>query len=146
MVFLLYLLLIYYLHGHFFLQQMLWSLNVHWRSAILFPILFSLQVKLSRDIICGFGIRCYQYADDTQLQTSLTKSSGDAVEVLRYHLIALVKWLKANKMKLNPDETEVMLAGKVDSWRTLCFPLLMGFGWPLPKGYTGSRDVAGEAS
>lgn len=56
------------------------------------------------EIICRFGIGYHQYAGDI----SLSRSPTNVVKVLNHCLIAVVEWLKANKLKLNPDKMEVM--------------------------------------
>lgn len=40
-----------------------------------------LSFMLFREIICGFAIGCYQFAEDTQLNNFLSKSSGDVVSL-----------------------------------------------------------------
>lgn len=79
-------------------------------------------IKPLGEIVHSFGTGCHHCADDTQLYTSLSKSSGDAVEV-RY-LSAVVQWLKANKLK--SDRTEVILVGKVNIMQDLVLPSFDG--------------------
>ncbi|KAF7248106.1 Zinc finger and SCAN domain-containing protein 29 [Varanus komodoensis] len=57
------------------------------------------------------GLRNHQYTDDTQLYLSFSTNPGEAVAVLNRCLADVMGWMRANKLKLNPDKTEVLLVG-----------------------------------
>lgn len=65
---------------------------------------------------------CHQYPEGTQLSISLSKFPGDVVEILNHCLSAVVKWLRGNKVKLNPDMTEVKLLGKAEIFKATMLP------------------------
>ncbi|KAF7237674.1 Structural maintenance of chromosomes protein 1B [Varanus komodoensis] len=63
------------------------------------------------EVIRRCGLRNHQYADDTQLYLSFSTNPGEAVAVLNRCLAEVMEWMRANKLKLNPDKTEVLLVG-----------------------------------
>ena len=81
------------------------------QGSVLSPMLFNMYMKPLGAVIRSFGVRCHQYADDTQLYFSFSSSSGEAVEVLNRCLGATMDWMRANKLRLNPDKTELLLVG-----------------------------------
>lgn len=62
------------------------------------------------------------YIQLTPSFTFLFQNPDDVVEVLNCCLTAIAKWLKANKLKLNPDMTEMLLVGKADVLKDLVLP------------------------
>ncbi|KAF7249279.1 Peroxisome proliferator-activated receptor gamma coactivator 1-beta [Varanus komodoensis] len=63
------------------------------------------------EVIRRCGLRNHQYADDTQLYLSFSTNPDEAVAVLNWCLAEAMGWMRANKLKLNPDKTEVLLVG-----------------------------------
>ncbi|KAF7236475.1 putative RNA-directed DNA polymerase from transposon BS [Varanus komodoensis] len=61
------------------------------------------------EVIRRCGLRNHQYADDTQLYLSFSTNPGEAVAVLNRCLAKVMGWMRANKLRLNPDKTEVLL-------------------------------------
>ena len=85
------------------------------RGYVLSPVLFKIYMKPLGEIIQNFGIWCHQYADDTQLYLSLPPKSEEATLPLDQCFASVVDWMMVNKLKLNPDKTEVFLVSqKVD--------------------------------
>lgn len=78
------------------------------------------HVKSLGEIIYYY-VDCHQYADDSQLYISLSRSSSVAVQALNQSPPAVIKRLRGTNWKLNPDKKVVILK----SWRTQWFPLLM---------------------
>lgn len=63
--------------------------------------------KPFKEIIDGFGVDCHQYADGRSSSViSLSRSPNDAIEITNQCLTVVVKWLRMNKMKQNPDKTK----------------------------------------
>lgn len=90
-------------------------------------------MKLLGQIIQGLGVGCHQYADDTQLFISLPTHSREAVEVLELCLEAVGVWMRVNKLKLNPEKTEVLLVIKSLKQVLIHLPVLNGGRTP-PAG------------
>ena len=101
------------------------------QGSILSSMLFNIYMKPLGAVIQSFGVCCHQYADDTQLYFSFSTSSGEAVEVLNQCLAVTMDWMRANKLKLNPDKTEMLLVGGSSDWMVGAQPVLDGVALPL---------------
>ncbi|KAF7237686.1 putative RNA-directed DNA polymerase from transposon BS, partial [Varanus komodoensis] len=81
------------------------------QGSILSSMLINIYMKLLGEVIRRFGLWSHQYADDTQLYLSFTSAPGEVVAVLNQCLAKVIGWMRANKLSLNPDKTEVLLVG-----------------------------------
>ncbi|XP_053142271.1 uncharacterized protein LOC128340742 [Hemicordylus capensis] len=57
--------------------------------------------------------------------------AGEAVTVLKRCLDAVMDWMRVNKLRLNPDKTEVLLVGGSSAWVNDVQPVLDGVARPL---------------
>ena len=72
-------------------------------------MLFNIYMKLLGEVLQSFGVQCHQYEDDTQLFLSFPPNSREDVLTLNQCLASVKGWMRVNKLKLNPDKTEVLL-------------------------------------
>ncbi|XP_061477657.1 uncharacterized protein LOC133382019 [Rhineura floridana] len=96
-------------------------------------MLFNIYMQPLGAVIRSFGVRCHQYADDTQLYFFFSPSSGEAVDVLNCCLTAIMDWMRANKLKLNPDKTETLLVSSLPAQMVDVHPVLDGVTLPLKE-------------
>lgn len=84
---------------------------------------------------CSSGV-CHaphQCAEDMQLLFLLSSSEVEAVVVLNWCLATIMDWVRANKPKLSPDKTKMLLAGNSSGQVRGVQPVLDRVALPLKE-------------
>uniref|UniRef100_A0A803T7X0 Reverse transcriptase domain-containing protein n=1 Tax=Anolis carolinensis TaxID=28377 RepID=A0A803T7X0_ANOCA len=115
------------------------------QGSILSPMLFNIYMKPLGEVIWSFGVRCHLYAEDTQLYYSFPPNSKEAPWILDQCLAAVLAWMRANKLKLNPDKTEVLQVSHMSDRGIGWQPVLDGVALPL-KALVRSLGVLLDSS
>ena len=82
------------------------------QGSVLGPILFTSYIFPIQFVTGQFNVDQHQYADDTQVFITLSKSnSPDRVSRLETALVHLTSWFYHNGLALNPEKSEAILLG-----------------------------------
>ncbi|KAF7243599.1 Collagen alpha-1(XXI) chain [Varanus komodoensis] len=88
-------------------------------------------MKLLGEVIRRFGLKCHQYSGDTQFCLWFSSDPGVAGSTLNRCQDSVMDWMRANKLKLNPDKMEVLLVSKPPFQLGDYKPVLDGVALPL---------------
>ena len=87
------------------------------QGSVLGPLLFTPYTTPLSSPVSGHAIPHHLYADDSQLYVSFSScDSAAALNGLQSCLASVQSWMSTNKLKLNPDKTEVLLIGNQRQW------------------------------
>ena len=79
---------------------------------VLGPLLFAVYCSPVADVIASHGVRCHQYADDTQLHRAMRVDNTIAgLSILAACTTDVKRWYMQNGLKLNPDKSEALIMG-----------------------------------
>ena len=82
------------------------------QGSVLGPILFTSFISPIQFVASHFKVDQQQYADDTQLFISISKTnSADQIRCLEAALLHLTSWFYYNCLALNPEKSEAILLG-----------------------------------
>ena len=82
------------------------------QGSVLGPLLYVLYTAQLFHVISQHGDSVHQYADDIQLYLCVQPAdAAAAVDRLGACLADVEAWLKASRLRLNPDKTQVMWLG-----------------------------------
>ena len=70
-------------------------------------------------IATKYGVSDQQYADDTQLYISISRSNTSKLRDLEDSLLSLFSWFSHNGLFLNPEKTDAVLFGTYQSSKSL---------------------------
>ena len=89
------------------------------QGSVLGPCLYSCYTFPITQIITSYGLSVQIYADDTTIYISFKKNSHEtAFNSLQRCIIHLFNWFNTNKLKLNPQKTEVAIFGSATTLKS----------------------------
>ena len=72
------------------------------------------------DVIASHGVRCHQYADDTQLHLAMCVDNTSAgLFILAACTTDVKQWYMQNGLQLNPDNSETLFMGTATQLRAV---------------------------
>ena len=82
------------------------------QGSVLGPLLFVLYMANLADLAAMHDVTLYAFVDDTQLYIHYEfHNMATSMDVLEHCIQNIGHWMSANRLKLNPDKTELMRTG-----------------------------------
>jgi len=83
-----------------------------YQGSVLSPLLFAVYCSPITEITASHGVRCHQYADDTQLHVAMrTDNTAAGLSILATYTTDVKQWYMQNVRQLNPDKSEALFVG-----------------------------------
>ena len=92
------------------------------QGSVLGPLLFAVYCSPVADVIASHGVRCHQYADDTQTQLHLAMRVDNTAAGLSIPVDCTTdvkQWYMQNGLQLNPDKSEALFMGTATQLRAV---------------------------
>ena len=88
------------------------------QGSVLGPVLFTMYMQPLSSVIRQSEAQYHFFADDSQLHRSaVLEDLRDTASQMKTCIENVAKWMKLNKLKMNDDKTELMLAGSKSKLR-----------------------------
>ena len=95
------------------------------QGSVLGPLLFAVYCSPVADVIASHGVRCHQYANDTQLHLAMrVDNTAAGLSILAACIQAasttdVKPWYMQNGLQLNPDKSEALFMGTATQLRAV---------------------------
>ena len=90
------------------------------QGSVLGLLLFAVYCSPVADVIASHGVRCHQYADDTQLHLAMcVDNTAAGLSILAACTTDVKQWYMQNGLKLNPDKSEALFMGTATQLRSV---------------------------
>ena len=87
---------------------------------VLGSLLFAVYCSPVADVIASHGVRCHQYADDTQLHLAMrVDNTAASLSILTACTTNVKQLYMQNKLQLNPDKSEALFMGTATQLRAV---------------------------
>ena len=82
------------------------------QRSVLGPLLFAVYCSPVADVIASHGVRCHQYADDTQLHLAMrVDNTAAGLSIVAACTTDVKQWYIQNVLQLNPDKSDAFFVG-----------------------------------